>query len=316
MGALEPYSDTADRGPLVSVIMIFLNEERFIGEAIKSIFAQGYGNWELLLVDDGSTDTSTNIARGYVREYPQKVRYLEHPCHANLGMSAARNLGIRCSQGDYITFLDADDTWLPHKLEEQVAITASHPEATMVCGRAQFWHSWTGKPQDSGLDFIQDLGVQLDTLLKPPALLALFLKNEWASVCDLLIRRKAIEVIGGYQDSFRGMYEDQVFNAKVCLEFPVFVSSKSWYRYRQHSEACTTLSHQAGEYLQKRGEFLTWLEEYLTQKGMRDTHIWKILKAEQWRLRHVRLSNILRRLRRLSKQITSRGQSARQACLV
>ena len=268
------------------------------------------------MVDDGSSDASTDIAQRYALEYPQKVHYLEHPCHANLGMSAARNLGIRCCQGDYIAFLDADDMWLPCKLEEQLTIMDSQPEAVMVCGRAQFWHSWTGKVEDSGRDFIQDIEVQLDSLVKPPALLALFLKNEWASVCDILIRRRVIDAIGGYADSFRGMYEDQVFNTKVCLEFPVFVSSKSWYRYRQHSEACTTLSNRAGQYCQKRAEFLRWLEEYLAKKGMIDTDVWGVLKAEQWRLKHLYLSNILRRLRHLSKQITSFRQSWRQACLV
>src|SRR4029078_6600136 len=67
--------------PLVSVIIIFLNEERFSREAIESVFAQTYENWELLLVDDGSTDASTKIARRYAEQYPERVRYLEHDGH-------------------------------------------------------------------------------------------------------------------------------------------------------------------------------------------------------------------------------------------
>jgi cellulose synthase/poly-beta-1,6-N-acetylglucosamine synthase-like glycosyltransferase len=80
--------------PLVSVIMIFFNEEKFIEEAIASIIAQIYKHWELLLVDDGSTDRSTEIAKSYAEKYPEKVRYLEHENHENRGMSATRNLGI------------------------------------------------------------------------------------------------------------------------------------------------------------------------------------------------------------------------------
>jgi glycosyltransferase involved in cell wall biosynthesis len=74
-----------DNKALVSVVLIFLNEERFIQEAIDSVFAQTYENWELLLVDDGSTDESTRIAQSCSARYPQKVRYLEHKAHQNRG---------------------------------------------------------------------------------------------------------------------------------------------------------------------------------------------------------------------------------------
>jgi glycosyltransferase involved in cell wall biosynthesis len=99
--------------PLVSVIIIFLDEERFIQEAIESVFAQTYSHWELLLVDDGSKDASTQIARRCAETNPGRVRYLEHEDHRNRGMSASRNLGLQHAKGDFIAFLDADDVWLP-----------------------------------------------------------------------------------------------------------------------------------------------------------------------------------------------------------
>src|ERR687886_2830749 len=80
--------------PLVSNIVIFLDAGRFIQEAIESVFAQTHDTWELLLVDDGSTDDSTQIALRYAERHPGKVRYLEHPGHQNRAMSASRNLGI------------------------------------------------------------------------------------------------------------------------------------------------------------------------------------------------------------------------------
>jgi glycosyltransferase involved in cell wall biosynthesis len=129
------------RKPLVSGIIIFLNAERFIQEAIESVFAQAYAAWELLLVDDGSTDGSTAIARRYAAQHPGRVRYLEHPGHRNHGISASRNLGIRNAKGAYIALLDADDVWLPYKLERQVAILDSQPEASMVYGSTQYWYS-------------------------------------------------------------------------------------------------------------------------------------------------------------------------------
>ena len=85
--------------PLVSGIIIFRNTQKFIEEAIQSVFAQTYDNWELLLVDDGSTDGSREIAQRYAIQYPEKVRYLEHENHQNLGVSAARNLGVTSAKG-------------------------------------------------------------------------------------------------------------------------------------------------------------------------------------------------------------------------
>ncbi|MCZ6672445.1 MAG: glycosyltransferase family A protein, partial [Verrucomicrobia bacterium] len=134
--------------PLVSVIIIFLNEERFFKEAIESVLAQTYDNWELLLVDDGSTDDSSFIARHYASQRPDQIHYLEHEGHANLGMSASRNLGVRHATGQYISYVDGDDVWIANKLERQVAILDSHPEAVMVYGPVQLWYSWTGQPQD------------------------------------------------------------------------------------------------------------------------------------------------------------------------
>src|SRR5215469_15347588 len=97
--------------PLVSIVVIFCNASCFLREAIDSIFAQTYNNWELLLVDDGSSDGSTAIAYRCSERHRRRVRYLQHSGHANRGMSASRNLGIRNARGAYIAFLDADDAW-------------------------------------------------------------------------------------------------------------------------------------------------------------------------------------------------------------
>jgi glycosyltransferase involved in cell wall biosynthesis len=86
------------------------------------VLAQTYDSWELMLVDDGSADGSTDIALRYAKQYPKKVRYFEHDGHQNRGASASRNLGISHAKGHYVAFLDADDVWLPHKLEQQVAV--------------------------------------------------------------------------------------------------------------------------------------------------------------------------------------------------
>ena len=118
--------------PLISVIIVFLNEERFIKEAIESVLAQSYRNWELVLVDDGSIDCSSTIARSYQTTYSAQVSYLSHPGGRNRGMSVSRNLGLMQAKGQYVSYLDADDVWLPEKLLQQVAILDSYPDCAMV----------------------------------------------------------------------------------------------------------------------------------------------------------------------------------------
>ena len=153
---------------LVSIIIIFLNEQRFIGEAIESVIAQTYDHWELFLVDDGSIDNSTEIAQGYAREYPKRIRYLEHPGHQNRGMSRSRNLGIQGARGEFLAFLDADDVWLPRKLARQLAILDEQPDAGMVYGSTELWHSWRDAAgAHNERDSLQPLGVTADTLVPP-----------------------------------------------------------------------------------------------------------------------------------------------------
>ena len=299
--------------PLVSIIMIFLNAEPFIQDSIESLFTQTYSNWELLLVDDGSTDRSTKIARQYAEQYPEKVRYLEHEGHQNRGMSASRNLGIRHAQGKYISFLDSDDVWLAHKLEYQVITIESHPEVGFVCNPAQWWYGWTNNPDDRSRDFIQKFELPMDTIVKPPLILQLFLEDEWASLCDILVRREVVEAIGGYEASFRGMYEDQAFHAKLCLQEAAFVSSECWYRYRQHPQACTATCHQTGQTNAARQPFLVWLEAYLLKQGFQNTEVWQVVQNQLWSYRYPRRSELLSKCQQWGgkvKRFIKRSQQA------
>ena len=78
--------------PQVSIVVSFYNAQRFLGDTIESVCTQTFQDWELLLVDDGSWDESTAIAREYAQRYPTKVRYIEHPNHQNRGASPSRNV--------------------------------------------------------------------------------------------------------------------------------------------------------------------------------------------------------------------------------
>jgi teichuronic acid biosynthesis glycosyltransferase TuaG len=104
---------------LVSVVMPAYNCEKYVVEAINSILAQTYRNWELLVLDDGSKDNTLRI----IEEFSQKdSRIKALPNGKNMGVSATRNRGIELASGEWIAFLDSDDMWKPEKLEKQFEI--------------------------------------------------------------------------------------------------------------------------------------------------------------------------------------------------
>jgi len=288
--------------PLVSVITIFLNAGPFIREAIDSVITQTCDNWELLLVDDGSTDGSTREALDYAAAWPGKVHYFEHPGHENRGMSASRNRGIAEARGKFVAFLDADDVWLPQHLEVYVATLSAHPAASMVYGNTQYWYSWTGRPEDTALDFIQEAGeVETGTLIRPPQLLPRLLvaRISMPSPCSLIVRRDALLRIGGFENAFKGAYEDQVFLVKMFLNEAVVVVDTCLDRYRQHPASSTAGSRDERRTTIERQVFLEWVEQYLLGSEIGQQAVWRALRTAQWRLRNPRLSRLLRVGRRL-----------------
>lgn len=280
--------------PVVSAIIIFFNEEKFLEEAIVSVIEQTYPHWELLLVDDGSNDNSTLIAQDYAQKYPDKIYYLEHDQHQNLGMSASRNLGISHAQGKYIAYLDGDDVWLAQKLERQVEILQSQPEAVMVYGQLLLWYSWTGNPEDREKDQLyglQTYGIHLkgDTLIQAPKLLNLFIRYKQLIPAGILIEKQAIEDVGGYEEIFRGNYEDAVLLVKVCLKSTVFVSNECWYKYRQHPDCSSKITKKAGQSNTTQLFFLNWAKQYFSEQGVTDNEVWQALESAFFPHHHPKL---------------------------
>ena len=117
-------------GPLVSVVIPVFNGERFLRDAVQSVLSQKYSPIEIIIVDDGSTDGTADLAHTFL----EPVRYLHQ---ANQGPAAARNRGIEQSQGSLIAFVDADDLWPPDKLELQVSHLITDPAIEIVIGRVQ-----------------------------------------------------------------------------------------------------------------------------------------------------------------------------------
>ena len=117
---------------LVTIVMPVYNGEAFIAEAIESVIAQTYPHWELIVVDDGSTDGTATIVRAF--DDP-RIRYTYQE---NQGLAAARNTGIRAAQGEYLAFLDADDEWTPQFLQKCVDVLAADETLAGVYTRNYF----------------------------------------------------------------------------------------------------------------------------------------------------------------------------------
>lgn len=296
--------------PLVSIIIIFLNEGRFLHEAIESVLAQSYLHWELFLVDDGSTDASSDVARRYAARHPQQIRYLEHPDHGNMGMSASRNLGIAHASGDLVAFLDGDDVWLPQKLAQQVALMAAHPDVAMAYGRTQIWYSWTNRPQDANRDYLKVAGTNLDQRIEPPHLLREFLQNEYIcpGICSLIVRRSVVDAVGGWEDSFRNQYEDMVFYTKVTRHYPVYVTSDLYARYRQHPDNNWEILRRGRRWQPNRLKpsrkiYLEWVLAFLQTPAHADAELAQLVYRNLWPYRHPVVATGLEMAERLSWRI-------------
>ena len=275
---------------LVSVVVIFYDDERFLAEAIESVLAQTYPHWELILADDGSSDASTAIARRYATTDPQRIRYVEHPGHVNRGISATRNLGIAVTGGDYVAFLDSDDVWEPHKLAEQVAILEAHPDVGLVIGASLYWHSWSGEAASA--DRLRPIGAPQDAVARPPELATrLYPLGKGVAPCPstILVRRELLQRVGGFEAHMPGLYDDQGFLAKAYLQTPVYVSSTCWDRYRRHADAITLTSSEA-QYHAARRYFLEWYEEYLTERDGPSREIRTALRRAWLPYRHPRIA--------------------------
>ena len=164
--------------PLVSAVIPVYNGERYLAEAIESVLAQDYRPVELVVVDDGSTDGSGDIARSY-----PLVRYIRQ---SHQGVSAARNAGIAAARGEFIAFLDADDVWTPDKLTVQMGYLLAHPDVGFAFARQRFLC-------EQGIEappwFRQDLLAQDHVGFMPSTLVARKAVFERAGGFDTALRR-------------------------------------------------------------------------------------------------------------------------------
>ena len=258
--------------PKISVITCFYNVGPFLEEAVNSVINQHYQDWELILIDDGSTDNSTDIAKTFAANFEGRIFYIDHETHANKGASTSRNIGIAKAKGEWIAFLDADDVWLPEYLENQVEILQKH-DVSLICEATQYWYSWNNPQADDAIIFV---GAGPDKVYYPVQLaIELYPLGTGAApcICGMLAKKSTIEKLGGFDDRFPGMYDDQAFLIKFYLNEKVFISSSCNNKYRQRPDSLVGFSQRKGGYYQVREKFLLWLKEYIRDSKINNADI-------------------------------------------
>ena len=117
--------------PTVSVVMTVFNTQAYVGEAVESVLAQTFSDFELIIIDDGSTDRSTAM----LNEYAKRDQRIRLTSRANTGIVAAANEGIGLARGRYLARMDSDDVCLPHRFETQVRYLNAHSDCVLLGSR-------------------------------------------------------------------------------------------------------------------------------------------------------------------------------------
>lgn len=160
---------------LISIIMPAYNSEKYIAQSIDSVLAQTWKNWELIVVDDASSDHTCDVVELYVSQYPQ-IQLIKN--RKNQGAAQARNIGIHQAKGQWIAFLDSDDCWMPQKLEKQIIVSRSTASDFLF----------------TGSEFMDETGKRLAGRLSVPSVISYrqLLKQNVISCSSVLIKKELL----------------------------------------------------------------------------------------------------------------------------
>ena len=219
--------------PLVSIVIPCYNQSHFLGEAIKSLLNQTYGNIEIIVVDDGSSDRTREVALGF-----SDVRYIRQ---RNQGLSAARNTGIGKGRGRYMVFLDADDRLLPSAIESGLNCFRKHEDCAFVFGK----HTYI-KSDGSSYQFTEIPKTELNLILAQlrregingDHYCALLHGNYIGMHASVMYRRDLLEYFGGFDTSLNAC-EDYDLYLRITKEYPICFYDDVAAEYRIHGTNMT-----------------------------------------------------------------------------
>jgi len=209
--------------PLVSVVMATYNRAAYIADAIRSVQSQEYDGVEIIVADDGSTDSTPEI----VGHFGVAVTYLELPHRGQL--AATRNAALEAANGEFIAFLDSDDLFLPGRLAKQVSALAEHPDAGLAYSNGYFFRDHPGQPT----------GHVLDGLPTPSGeALADLLRGNFLSSPVVLIRRNCLDTVGLFDERSEFFaVEDYDLWLRIAARFPLIYVPGDVAAIRRHGES-------------------------------------------------------------------------------
>jgi len=207
--------------PSVSIVIATYNRAQFLVETIRSILNQQLQNFELIVVDDGSTDDTERLLAGY----RSQLRYLYQK---NRGPSAARNLGVRYANADWISIQDSDDLCTPNHLQTLYGYVKDHPECAMVFANGNYLG---GREHNRETIIPRDKSQQL---AKRGMKLEDFFEKSILRLQAALISKKAYDAIGGHDESLR-ICMDLDLGFRLLMNFPVAYLDSVVFSYRKHA---------------------------------------------------------------------------------
>lgn len=222
--------------PLISIIIPCYNYGRFLPDAVNSVLAQSSGDWECIIVDDGSTDDTARIAQDFANS-DQRIRYFHQQ---NLGVSAARNQGIALSRGVYLQFLDADDRIDRSKIEMQARFLDEHLDTDLVYGDVRYFSK---KAQLGNIKVNAESRLRFPRIsAKGKSLLAALIERNIFVVHAPLTRKRAIADAGGFKAGLCG-YEDWDLWLKLAM-------NGNFFRYLEAEDTAASVRIHAGSAIQ------------------------------------------------------------------
>ena len=220
-------ASTRPSAPRVSVIIPAYNVSSYIPEALDSVFAQSLQDFEVIVVNDGSSDTPQ--LKTAVQPYADKLLYIEQP---NRGVSAARNLAIQSARGDFLAFLDADDVWLPQYLEVQLNFLNEHPGAVAAISDVLRFGEAAPKPYERRMLASDNLNLlSFDDMLR----------RKGGQLPSATVVRRASAVASGLFDESMRVGEDIDFCIRVCFpDGTIGYTKQLLVKYRWHGAGVGT----------------------------------------------------------------------------
>jgi glycosyltransferase involved in cell wall biosynthesis len=315
------HKQAAKDEPRVSCVMTVFNGEAYIAQAIESVLAQSYTNWELIIVDDGSNDATRSIAERYQADHPAQLKVLRHPDGQNHGKSVSRNVGVEASSGSIIALLDADDIWLPDKLAIQIEILRRHPDVEFTYGPVLYHYAWTRRPQDQPKDSPSPLGVRPNRVIAPPHLLTkMLLAEARRSECifpypsSVAFRRGLFDRAGGFEADFTRLYDDAIFFAKALAVAKAFPTNAVLAKYRLHAGAMLSYSYEEAiasgdgrSEMDRAGQrFLERTQEFLKAHRIRDLRLKGAMIRTALAYRNPGADRLIRRLAKVRRRTRTR----------